>query len=74
MILSFHPIFSADHFRLLGDRTLNETDFYWMQRAQAIILSQHSHEKFFWSSKSSWQHIFPEYTCSIQIDIYLTPH
>lgn len=62
MILSFHPIFSADHFRLLGDRALNETDFYWMQKAQAIILPQHSHEKLFWSSKSSCQYVFPEYT------------
>ncbi len=62
MILSFHPIFSADHFRLCADRELNQRDFYWMQRAQAIILPQHRQERLFWACRQHCRHVFPEYT------------
>jgi ribosomal protein S6--L-glutamate ligase len=61
MILSFHPIFSADHFILCSDREPEEKDFTWMRQAEAILLPQHRQEKLYRASRGLCAHVFPNY-------------
>jgi ribosomal protein S6--L-glutamate ligase len=61
MILSFHPIFTADENRICAGRDPDAEDEAALRRAAAVILPQGCKKRLYQTAKAYCRHIFPDY-------------
>ncbi len=61
MILSFHPLFEGDHYRLCAGRDPDETDLAAIRRATAVILPQGCRASLYQAARQNCARIFPNY-------------
>ncbi len=61
MIVSFHPLFDADHHILCAGREPGPDDLAWIGRADAVILPQGCRRDLYDMAKKNCPHVFPNY-------------
>ena len=61
MILSFHPLFEGDHYRLCAGRDPDAEDLAAIQRASAVILPQGCRATLYHAAKKHCAKVFPNY-------------
>ncbi len=61
MILSFHPCFSGDHFRLCAGREPDAADLAAIRAADAVVLPQGCRESLCTMARQHCDHVFPDY-------------
>jgi ribosomal protein S6--L-glutamate ligase len=61
MVLSFHPLFEADHNILCAGRDPGPMDLAAIRKADAVILSQGCSRKLYEIARNNCAHVFPNY-------------
>jgi ribosomal protein S6--L-glutamate ligase len=61
MILSFHPLYVADHDLLCAGRDPGPTELTVIQEAEAVILPQGCRESLYRMATDNCAHVFPDY-------------
>jgi ribosomal protein S6--L-glutamate ligase len=61
MILSFHPLYTADHNLLCAGRDPGAEEFQAIQAASAVVLPQGCRRSLYVMARNSCSHVFPNY-------------
>ena len=61
MILSFHPLYTADHNLLCAGRDPGEKELTAIQQASAVILPQGCRKSLYRMARNNCPHVFPDY-------------
>ena len=66
MILSFHPLYTADHNMLCAGRDPGAEELHAIQTAKAVVLPQGCRRSLYVMARNSCSHVFPNYDARFQ--------